>query len=238
MPIENYIIAVIGSLLASAPAFLAYKILSHLFIQAESKTLNEPLKFSWKEFFSFEFAIIAILSTIAFNILFYEFGLGLKLLLAVIFIYGLILLATVDLKTQYLPDVITIPLIIIGITQGYLEVFVNLQDAIIGGLAGYFTLYVLNLVYRITRGIDGMGGGDFKLLSALGAWVGWQMLPLILLLSSIIGIFVALFIIKLRRENLQAPTPFGPSLAFSGFIAFIYGKDIVNWYLSFLTIAM
>jgi leader peptidase (prepilin peptidase) / N-methyltransferase len=109
-----------------------------------------------------------------------------------------------------------------------------LQSALLGAVFGYVILWGVNYLFRKVRGIDGMGCGDFKLLSAIGAWAGWQMLPLVIFLSSVAGIFVALLIIKVTGRDIKAQTPFGPTLAAAGLVAILYGNDIIRWYAAFL----
>ncbi len=184
----------------------------------------------------FSFLLIAFTSGVILNVLFNKFGYSTQLLVAAVFAYLLLILAAIDFETQMLPDIITKPLIALGLLQGYFGIFTDFKSALLGAVAGYFILWSVNFVFRKIRGIDGMGYGDFKLLSAICAWTGIKMLPLIILCSSIIGIFVALIIIKLTKSNMQTPTPFGPSLVFTGFIAFIYGNDILVWYLNLLQI--
>ena len=180
--------------------------------------------------------IIIIFSEIVINLLFYKFSYGNRFFAAAIFAYLLLLLAAIDFKTQFLPDIVTKPLIILGIVQGYMGIFTDLQSSVLGAVLGYGLLWGVNYCFRLVRGMDGMGYGDFKLLSAICAWTGIKMLPLIVLTSSIIGIFVALVIIRLTKADIQSPTPFGPSLVLTGFIALIYGNDIIDWYLKLLQI--
>lgn len=182
------------------------------------------------------FYIIAPISIFIINILFYKLGYGIKFFAAAVFVYAMVLLAAIDLKTQMLPDIITKPLIALGIVQGYLGIFTDLPSSILGAIAGYMVLWSVNLCFRLVRGMDGMGYGDFKLLSAIGAWTGIKMLPLTILLSSVIGIFIALAIIKHTKSTIGAPTPFGPSLVFTGFVVIMYGNDIISWYLKLLQV--
>jgi len=147
-----------------------------------------------------------------------------------IFSYLMLLLAAIDFNTQILPDIITKPLIALGLVQGYYGIFTDLQSSALGAIIGYFVFWGVNCGFKLVRGVDGMGCGDFKLLCAIGSWVGVKMLPLVILLSSVVGIFVALSIIMLTNINLRAPTPFGPTLVATGFVAILYGNDIIEWY--------
>lgn len=178
--------------------------------------------------------LITIASVLILNLLFYHFGYSIKFVIISIFAYLMLLLAAIDFKTQMLPDIITKPLIALGLLQGYMGVFTDFSSSIMGAIGGYMVLWSVNFAFRCRRGVDGMGYGDFKLLAAICAWTGIKMLPFILLVSSILGIFVALIIIKLTKSNIKAPTPFGPTLVFTGFIAILYGNNIINWYLKLL----
>jgi leader peptidase (prepilin peptidase)/N-methyltransferase len=159
------------------------------------------------------------------------FGITLKTFAALLFCYCLIILTFVDIKTQMLPDIITKPLIVLGLLQGYVGIFTDFQSSIIGALLGYFILWSVNTAFRFIRKKEGMGYGDFKLLSAIGAWVGYSQIPFLILSSSIIAIFVALSLARLGKNALSAPSPFGPSLAISGFVSLLWGTEIIQWYL-------
>jgi len=187
-----------------------------------------------KQFFIFYLLLdIVTVSSTVFMILHY--GVTKEAISALILVYSLIVLTFVDAKTQYLPDIITKPLIVLGLIQGYFEIFTSFKESLIGAVAGYWSLWLINTTFRLIRKNDGMGQGDFKLLSALGAWVGYQYLPFIVFASSFLGIFVALGLAKFANNKLSAPSPFGPSLSIAGIITLIWGEDLINWYLSFLT---
>ncbi len=160
------------------------------------------------------------------------FGLTIKAFTALFFCYCLVILTFVDAKTQFLPDIITKPLIIFGVIQGYFGILTDLRDSVMGAIAGYLILWAVNSAFRIIKKKDGMGYGDFKLLSAIAAWVGIAQLPFLILSSSIIGIFVALLMARFADNKLSQPTPFGPSLAIAGLVSLFWGSDIMYWYLS------
>jgi leader peptidase (prepilin peptidase)/N-methyltransferase len=113
--------------------------------------------------------------------------------------------------------------------------FIDPKTAIVGALAGYLSLWSVYHLFRLLTGKEGMGYGDFKLLAALGAWLGWQMLPLIILLSALVGAFVGITMIVVRRHDRNVPIPFGPYLAAAGWIAMLYGREIVDWYLGYMS---
>jgi leader peptidase (prepilin peptidase) / N-methyltransferase len=144
----------------------------------------------------------------------------------------------IDIDHQLLPDILTLPLmwlgllaaVVIGPTQG-LALPVSPRDAILGAIAGYLSLWSVFHLFRLITGKEGMGYGDFKLFAALGAWMGWQSLLLIILLSAATGAFLGILMILLRGRDRAAPMPFGPYLAAAGWIAMLYGGQLVSGYL-------
>jgi leader peptidase (prepilin peptidase)/N-methyltransferase len=149
----------------------------------------------------------------------------------------LIALAGIDLDHHLLPDSLTLPLLWAGLLFHVLRgpdtgdgVFASLTDGVIGAVAGYLSLWTIYHGFRITTGKEGMGYGDFKLFAALGAWLGWQRLPLVILLSAVAGTVVSVSLIALRRHSRETPIPFGPYLAAAGFVAILWGRDLVAAY--------
>lgn len=163
-----------------------------------------------------------------------KYGYGYTGITAILFTYSLIVLIVVDLKLQILPDVITKPLIVIGIAQSYFGLHSELYDSLAGAFIGYFLLWTINTIFRMVRKKEGMGYGDFKLFSAIGAWTGATQFPLVILLSSVVGLIVAVTTLKLSRKDMSHPVPFGPSLAVTGFISLVYGKQMMQVYLDFV----
>ena len=161
-----------------------------------------------------------------------HFGWSLQLLPALILTWTLITLTVIDLRTQLLPDSITLPLLWLGLALGLVPAFTNLHDAVVGAIAGYLSLWSIFHLFRLLTGKEGMGYGDFKLFAALGAWLGWQALPMIILLSSVVGAAVGIGLIALRRQGKDVPIAFGPYLAAAGWIALIWGDQISAAYLS------
>ena len=153
---------------------------------------------------------------------------------ALAFAWTMIALACIDLDTFYLPDDITLPLIWAGLLVNMGGTFVDLQSAVIGAIAGYFVLWVVFWTYKLATGKDGMGYGDFKLLAAIGAWLGWKMLPVVVLLSSCVGAAVGISLIVFARHERSVPIPFGPYLVLGGLIAMFWGDALVNYYLQTL----
>lgn len=150
---------------------------------------------------------------------------------ALLLIWSLIALTFIDFDTQLLPDSITLPLLWAGLLFNFAGTFTDLHSAVAGAVAGYLALWSVYWGFKLCTGKEGMGYGDFKLLAALGAWMGWQMLPLIILLSSLVGAIVGIALIVLARRGRNVPIPFGPYLAAAGIIALLHGQDIVDAYL-------
>jgi leader peptidase (prepilin peptidase)/N-methyltransferase len=146
---------------------------------------------------------------------------------AIAFTWVLLALTFIDFDTQYLPDDLTLPLLWAGLLLNVAGVFVPLQEAVIGAIAGYLALWTIYWLFRIVTGREGMGHGDFKLLAALGAWLGWKMLLPIVLLSSVVGATVGIGLIVLRKMGRDVPIPFGPYLAAAGFITLLFGHDLL-----------
>jgi leader peptidase (prepilin peptidase)/N-methyltransferase len=147
---------------------------------------------------------------------------------ACVMLWTLVALTFIDFDTQYLPDNLTLPLLWAGLIANLFGVFVPLADAVIGAIAGYLALWLVYWVFKLVRGKEGMGYGDFKLLAALGAWLGWQMLPLIVLLSSVVGAGIGLMLIAFRGRDHSVPLAFGPYLAIAGGVALFFGPALVR----------
>ena len=161
----------------------------------------------------------------------WQFGPGTQFLCVLLLTGFLVALTGIDLDHQLLPDNLTLPLLWAGLLLSLFEVFVDPVTSIIGAAAGYLSLWTIYHLFRILTGKEGMGYGDFKLLAALGAWMGWQMLPLIILLSSLVGAVAGLALMAARRHGRGQPMPFGPYLAAAGWIAMLWGDRIVEHYL-------
>ena len=143
----------------------------------------------------------------------------------------LVALTFIDLDKMLLPGQLTLPLLWGGVLFYLAGGFVPLADAVIGAMAGYLVLWSLYWAFKLLTGKEGMGHGDFKLLAALGAWLGWQALPIVLLLSSLVGAIIGIGLILLRNHHQGKPIPFGPYLAIAGWIALLWGDNITRWYL-------
>ena len=161
----------------------------------------------------------------------WHFGFGLLTIAALILVWALIALAVIDLNTQLLPDDITLPLLWLGLLINMTHGFTNIHSAIFGAVAGYLSLWLVYWSFKIMTGKEGMGYGDFKLLAAIGAWLGWQMLPLVLLSSSLVGACVGIGLIVAAKRKNDMPIPFGPYLVGGAFIALFWGEQLNNAYL-------
>ncbi|MFT3960667.1 prepilin peptidase [Propionivibrio sp.] len=160
-----------------------------------------------------------------------HFGFGWSALGAILLIWALIALTFIDFDTTYLPDAITLPLLWCGLLFNLGNTYADLPSAVIGAMAGYLALWSVYWGFKLLTGKEGMGYGDFKLLAALGAWLGWQMLPLIVLLSSMVGAVVGILLIVLAKRGREVPIPFGPYLATAGVIAVFWGDTLTQHYL-------
>jgi leader peptidase (prepilin peptidase) / N-methyltransferase len=160
-----------------------------------------------------------------------RFGPGWQAIAACGLLWSLLALTFIDLDTQLLPDDMTLPLLWAGLLVNLFGLFVPIEEAVIGAIAGYLALWSVYWAFKLIRGKEGMGYGDFKLLAALGAWMGWKVLPAIVLLSSAVGAIIGLSLVAFRRRDHQQPLPFGPYLAIAGAIALFAGSPLVQLYL-------
>jgi len=147
-----------------------------------------------------------------------------------VLLWSLIALTFIDFDAQLLPDGLTLPLLWGGLIVNLFELFVPLRTALIGAIAGYLALWIVYWLFKLIRGKEGMGYGDFKLLAALGAWMGWQMLPFIVLLSSMVGAVIGIMLIVFKGRDHNIPLAFGPYLAIAGAIALFFGPRLVKIY--------
>lgn len=187
------------------------------------------------------YPIIELLTAVLTGIVAWRFGFGWEAAAAILMTWALITISVIDIDHQIIPDSVSLPLIWAGLflslfheTAGGEILFVDAKTAIVGGLAGYLSLWSIYHLFRLLTGKEGMGYGDFKLLAALGAWLGWQMLPLIILLSAAVGAVVGISLIVFKRHDRGVPIPFGPYLAAAGWIAMLYGPQIIESYLDYM----
>lgn len=205
-------------------------LVSYLFLKGRCATCGEHI--------SMRYPLIEMLTGILSALVATHFGYSIECAAALILLWSLIALSVIDLDHQLLPDIITLPLMWLGLSLSLFShgdgnpFFVGPQDAITGAIAGYLSLWSIYQGFKLVTGKEGMGYGDFKLLAALGAWLGWQMLFLIVILSAIVGLVAALGMIVFRGHDRQVPIPFGPYLAVAGFIALIWGPRLIDGYMS------
>ena len=175
---------------------------------------------------SARYPAVELLTGVLAGLLVWNFGSGLAGLATLLFLFLLVAMTFIDIDTQLLPDDLTYPLLWAGLLVNLHGTFAPLQDAVIGAAAGYLVLWSVYWLFKLATGKEGMGYGDFKLLAALGAWLGWQMLPTIILLSSVVGAVVGISLIVFAKRGRDKPIPFGPYLAAAGLIALFYGSQL------------
>ena len=159
------------------------------------------------------------------------FPMSAALLGAIAFTWALIVLTMIDVDHKLLPDNITLPLLWLGLLFNLAGTYVSLEDAVLGAMLGYLLLWSVYWLFKLVTGKEGMGYGDFKLLAALGAWLGWQALPLIILLSSLVGALCGIVLMIAKGRGREVPIPFGPYLAAAGWISLMWGEEITSRYL-------
>lgn len=203
-------------------------VLSYLFLRGRCSECRNPI--------SIRYPLIEVASSILSVLVLLHFGWTAPGVMALFLLWALIALTVIDIDTQLLPDNITLPLLWLGLLVNSAGVFVSLEDAVYGAAAGYLLLWSVYWIFKLLTGKEGMGYGDFKLLAALGAWMGWQALPLIILLSSAVGAVIGIGGILVLGRNKNIPIPFGPYLAIAGFIALLWGDSLLQMYLQFANI--
>ena len=162
----------------------------------------------------------------------YQFGYTYITLFAWLFTLALITLTFIDFDTQLLPDDITLPLLWLGLLFNLNGGFTDLQSAVVGAIAGYLALWSIYWLFKLVTGKEGMGYGDFKLLAAIGAWFGWQLLPAVILLSSVLGSVIGIALILMKGKSGNTAIPFGPFLALGGIAALFFGQQLASFYLT------
>lgn len=179
---------------------------------------------------SARYPVVELATAVLFVVTLWHFGPTLQGASALVLTASLVVMTGIDIDHQLLPDNLTLPILWMGILLSLWNVHTDLGSAVIGAMAGYLVLWSIYHLFRLLTGKEGMGYGDFKLLAALGAWLGWQMLPLVVLLSSVVGALVGLVLMGTGRLKRDKPMPFGPFIAAAGWIALIWGADIVEFY--------
>ena len=188
------------------------------------------------------YPVIELLTGILTGVVAWRFGFGLEAAAAIGMTWALVAISVIDIDHQYIYDNMVLPLVWTGLVlslwhpmTGAETLFIESKAAIVGALAGYLSLWSVYHLFRLITGKEGMGYGDFKLLAALGAWLGWTMLPLIILMSAAVGAVTGVLMIAFKQHERSVPIPFGPYLAAAGWIAMLWGEQIVNWYLDYMS---
>ena len=202
-------------------------LLSWLFLKGRCSSCHQPI--------SARYPLVELLCALASIAVALYYPPSWALAGALLLTWVLLALTFIDLDKLLLPDQLTLPLLWIGLLLNLSQQFVPLADAVIGAIAGYMVLWSLYWAFKLLTGKEGMGYGDFKLLAALGAWLGWQSLPLILILSSCVGAVLGITLIVMKQQQQSKPMPFGPYLAIAGWIALLWGNQITNWYLGLIS---
>ena len=200
-------------------------VISYLLLRGRCGNCKEPI--------SLRYPAIELLTAGLSMLVAWQMGFGLATAGMLVLTWALICLSMIDADTQLLPDIIVLPLLWLGLILNSFGVYTDLNTALWGAVAGYLSLWSVYWLFKLVTGKEGMGYGDFKLLAMLGAWGGWQVLPLTILLSSLVGAILGIIILKARGASNSTPLPFGPYLAIAGWIALIWGETITGHYLRF-----
>ena len=200
-------------------------VLSWLLLKGKCHHCSHPI--------SIRYPLVELLTGALCFLVAYQFGFSYFAIALLFFTFVLIAATFIDLDTMLLPDSLTLPLTWFGITLALLQISpVSLQDSVIGAIAGYLSLWSVYWLFKLVTGKEGMGYGDFKLLAALGAWLGWQYLPMIILLSSFVGVIFGIIQLRLKQQGIDKAFPFGPYLAIAGWVCMMWGNEILDWYLT------
>ena len=208
-------------------------VISYLFLKGKCAKCGESI--------SARYPLVEMMTAVLAALCAWRFGAGWEAVMAIIMTLALVPIAMIDADTQLIPDSIVLPLMWIGLAMslyhpmaGADALFIAPQDAIVGAMAGYLSLWSISWLFKLVTGKEGMGYGDFKLLAALGAWLGWQQLPMIILMSAVVGAVVGIAMMVFRKHERSIPIPFGPYLAAAGWIAMLWGETIKTTYLDTL----
>lgn len=199
-------------------------LLSYLLLRARCSGCSAPI--------SSRYPLVELLTGILSAFVAWRFGVGWETLAALVLSYALIALTFIDFDHQLLPDTITLPFLWLGLALSLFGIFTDVRASLIGAIAGYLSLWLVYHLFRVLTQKEGMGYGDFKLLALLGAWLGWKMLPAIILFSSVVGTVLGTLWLSLSSRDRGTPLPFGPYLAAAGWLALMWGQDINRLYLS------
>ncbi|MDG1581641.1 A24 family peptidase [Pseudomonas sp. GOM6] len=200
-------------------------VVSYLFLRGKCSSCKAPI--------SLRYPLIELACGLVSGYIAYHFGFGWQAAGMLVLTWGLLAMSMIDCDHQLLPDSLVLPLLWLGLIANHFGLFTSLEDALWGAIAGYLSLWSVYWLFKLVTGKEGMGYGDFKLLAMLGAWGGWQVLPLTILLSSLVGAVLGVIMLRLRNQETSTPIPFGPYLAIAGWIALLWGDQITGTYLQF-----
>lgn len=199
-------------------------VLSYLFLKGKCSQCKKNI--------SIRYPTIELVSAITVSIVAFYFGVTIQTLFAILLTWALITLTMIDFDHQLLPDDITLPLLWLGIAINLFNVYTDINSSVLGAIFGYGILWFVYITFKIVTGKEGMGHGDFKLLAALGAWFGWQSLPLIIILSSVVGALFGISLIVFKSHGRNTQIPFGPYLAVAGLVYMLWGPYLMSVYLN------
>ena len=198
-------------------------VISYLFLRGKCSSCKAPI--------SMRYPLVELACGLLSAFIAWHFGFTWQAGAMLLLTWGLLAMSLIDVDHQLLPDSLVLPLLWLGLITNSFGLFTSLEDALWGAIAGYLSLWSVYWLFKLVTGKEGMGYGDFKLLAMLGAWGGWQVLPLTILLSSLVGAVLGLIMLRLRNAEACTPIPFGPYLAIAGWIALIWGEQITSSYL-------
>jgi len=187
-----------------------------------------------KQTISVRYPLVELLTGVLSAYVVFHFGWSLQSLLGLIFTWVLIVLTFIDFDHKLLPDDIVLPTLWLGLAISLIPIFANAQNALVGAIAGYLVFWIVFQVFKLLTGKEGMGHGDFKLMALLGAWLGWQFIPQIVLVSTLAGSIIGISLMVFKKASRDLAIPFGPYIAIAGWIALIWGRDINALYFSYL----
>ncbi|CAN7445557.1 A24 family peptidase [Pseudomonas sp. LjRoot71] len=198
-------------------------VISYLFLRGKCSSCKSPI--------SLRYPLVELTCGLLSAFIAWHFGFTWQAGGMLLLTWGLLAMSLIDVDHQLLPDSLVLPLLWLGLIANSFGLFASLEDALWGAIAGYLSLWLVYWLFKLVTGKEGMGYGDFKLLAMLGAWGGWQVLPLTILLSSLVGAVLGTIMLRMRNAESSTPIPFGPYLAIAGWIALLWGEQITSSYL-------
>ncbi|MGB1311469.1 MAG: prepilin peptidase [Leucothrix sp.] len=194
-------------------------VISYLLLKGKCKGCKTPI--------SLQYPVIEITTALLSMFIAWRFGYGWQMLGMLLFAWSLIALGMIDLNTMLLPDSLTLPLMWLGLLINYFSTYIDLHSAVLGAIVGYLSLWSVYQLFKLVTGKDGMGYGDFKILAAIGAWGGWQIIPFTIFASACLGAVIGIIVMKFKKQENSQPIPYGPWLALAGLISVIWREEII-----------